>query len=68
MNPEVIAAVATGTAGVIAAWAGLVKAKREVRTEVEEECQRRLQAARQEAEQAADELHTLRMRRDEEAS
>ena len=59
----VLTAVLTGVATVITAYAGLVKSKRETRTEVEDECQAKLKELRRQNEMMGDELHTLRMRR-----
>jgi hypothetical protein len=62
VNGEVITAVAalvTGVASAIMAWAALTSTRRKA----DAECQERLRIVRGEAEHAADELHALRMQR-----
>jgi hypothetical protein len=54
----VIGALLTGVAGIITAWASLVRA----RHEGDHQCEERLREARAEAEQYAQRLHTERMR------
>jgi hypothetical protein len=53
-----VAAIFTGLAGVITAWAGLVK----IRGEGARDCEERLARARAEAEEIAARMHTERMR------
>ena len=52
----------TGIGTLITAWAGIVRAKKEVRTEQEILCLDRLKVARLESESLADELHKLRLK------
>jgi Tfp pilus assembly protein PilO len=59
----VVTAVLTGVATIITAYAGLVRSKRDARSDAEDECHEKLRALRRENEQVADELHELRMRR-----
>jgi hypothetical protein len=56
-----ITAIFSGIATMITAYAGLVKSKKEARTEGAAECLELLKAARREAEEHAAELHRLRM-------
>lgn len=62
-----LGALVTAIAGCLAAYAGLVKAKNEGHSEgksqADADCAERLAKARAEAEDIADELHRLRMRR-----
>lgn len=58
MDPYAIAAVCTGIAGIITAWAALVRARRDGNRA----CEEALAEARQDAEVAHAELHALRMR------
>jgi hypothetical protein len=53
-----IAAVLTGAAGILTAWAAVVRARNEGRRD----CEQHLEVARAEAETASAELHQLRMR------
>jgi hypothetical protein len=59
-----IGTTCTGIATVITAYAAIVRAKKEVRTEAEIECLERLKKSRLESEELADELHQQRMRRE----
>ena len=52
--------ILTGVAACITAYAAIVRAKKETRTEVEIQCLERLKAARLETESVAHELHLLR--------
>lgn len=61
-----IAALLTAIVGAISTIVGMKRARREERDKAEEECLRRLREARKEAEEAADELHKIRMRREHE--
>jgi hypothetical protein len=58
VDPYAIAAVFTGIAGIITAWAALVRARRDGNRQ----CEEALAAARADAEDAHAELHALRMR------
>jgi len=58
VDPYAIAAVCTGVAGIITAWAALVRARRDGNRA----CEEALAEARQDAEVAHAELHALRMR------
>jgi gas vesicle protein len=53
----VLGSILAGIGGIVSAWAALVRA----RGEGDEECERKLKAARLESEQIADELHEARM-------
>lgn len=59
----VLTAIFTGLATLITAYAGLVKTKRDTRSDAEEECERKLKELRRENEEIADELHQQRMRK-----
>lgn len=66
MDPEILAgagALVTALGGVATALMGTLASKREERIRADEECQDKLRLVRQRAEQLADELHELRMRR-----
>jgi hypothetical protein len=58
------AAVLTAIAGIMAAYAALVRAKRETRKEADDDCTQKLLEARRAAISASDELYQLRMKRD----
>ena len=58
MSPEVIAAILTGIAGCLTAWATVVRPRNQGRAH----CNEALHDARTEAERYAAELHALRMR------
>jgi hypothetical protein len=50
----------TGIGTIVTAWAGIVRARGETRTEAEIECLNRLKNARLDEEAIRDELHALR--------
>jgi hypothetical protein len=54
----------SGLAACITAWAAIVRARRETRTEVEIQCLERLKAARLETESISHDLHRLRREMD----
>ena len=58
-----IAAVLSALGGVISTVWAIRKGKREERDRAEEDCLERLKVARKEAEESADELHKIRMRK-----
>jgi hypothetical protein len=59
-----VGALLTGTAAIVTAWAGLVRAKGEARREGAADCEQHLAAARAEAERVAALLHSERIARD----
>jgi hypothetical protein len=58
-----VAAIITAISGVISTILGARKARREERARAEEECFQKLKAARVEAEEAAAELHEIKMKK-----
>jgi hypothetical protein len=59
-----IGTICTGVATCITAYAAIIRAKRETRTEAEIECLERLKKSRLESEDLADQLHEHRMRKE----
>jgi hypothetical protein len=57
-----IAAIATSVSGVLSTWYGFHKTNKEAKAAAEEECHKKLTAARKEGEEVAQELHDLKMK------